>query len=216
MRVGGERGALAGFEVHDVVAGLSVLANGSAVEGLAGLVGFCEKGEVYAEAAVGGFGSGDGLKEEINWCAGVEGFELGGDVGEDAALDGDLEALAEGVDHAEEPGGGGGVVSGGVDADDRVAGAEEEAVEDGGGDSGGRVGGVVGLEAGTEAVGKSDGGAEAGDDADFLGGGDEVLDAHEFAYGRGHLGGETGGESGEAVGGGFVGKEPVAELAYGE
>ena len=107
-------------------------------------------------------------------------------------------------------------VGGGVDADDGVAGAEEQAVEDGGGDAARVVGGVVGLEAGGETAGQADGGAEAGDDADFAGDGDQVLHAHELGDGGGHLGREAGGEGGEGFGGGVVGEEPVAEVADGE
>ena len=208
--VGGERAALAGFEVHDVVA------DGAAAQFAGGAVGFVEEGEVDAEGGVGWLGAGDGLEDEVDGCAALERGELGGDVGEDAALGGDRVALADGVDEAEEGGGGGDVVGGGVDADDGVAGAEEEAVDDGGGDADGVVGWVVGLEAGGETAGQADGGAEAGDDADFAGDGDEVLHAHELGDGGGHLGGEAGGEGGKGFGGGFVGEETVAELADGE
>ena len=67
------------------------------------------------------------------------------------------------------------VIGDGVDADDRVAGAEHQAVDDGSGDAGGVVGGMVGLEARRKAAGQSDGGAEARDDADFARDEDEVL-----------------------------------------
>jgi len=216
VRVCGERGALAGFEVHDVGTDFAVGADGSAVLRTPLFRCFSEKSEVDAEAAVGGFGSGDGLEEKIDGGAGVEGFKLRGDVGQDAALDGNLEALAEGVDHAQQAGGGCGVVSGGIDADDRVAGAEEQAIEDGGGDAGGVVGGVIGLKAGAETAFQADSGAEAGDDPDFAGGGDQVLDAHELGCCGGHLRGEPGGECGQAFWGGFFGEEPVAEFADGE
>jgi len=99
-------------------------------------------------------------------------------VGEDAALDGDFEALTDGVDHAQEAGCGGNAVAGGIDSDYSITGAKEEAIENGGGDSGGRVSGVVGLKAGAEAAGETDGRAKAGDDADFGGGDDEVLHTH--------------------------------------
>ena len=68
----------------------------------------------------------------------------------------------------------------GFDADDSVAGAEEQAVEHAGGDAEGVVGGVIWLQACGEAALEADGGAEAGDDADFGGDGDEVLHAHEL------------------------------------
>ncbi len=70
VRVGRERGALAGLEVHDVVAAHAVGADGAALQFLAGLVRFCEKCEIHAEAAIRGFGSGDGLEEQVDGRAG--------------------------------------------------------------------------------------------------------------------------------------------------
>jgi hypothetical protein len=128
---------LAGFEVHYVAASGSVGADGATGERLGGLVGFLEERKSDAEAAVGGLGSGDGLEEEVDRGALLEGGHLGGDVGEYAALNGDLEALAEGIDHAQEARGDGDVVACGIDADDRVAGAEEQAVENGSRNAGG-------------------------------------------------------------------------------
>ena len=191
--VGGECRALAGFKIQDVAACRAVGAGGAPVEGLGCFVALFEEGEVDAEALVGGLCAGDRLEEQVEGGTLFNGLNLGGDVGEDAALGRDLESLADGVDHAEEAGDCRGIVADGVDADDGVAGAEEESVEEGGGDAGWVVGGVVGLEACGEAAGESDGGAELGDDADARGYGDEVLDAHEFADGGDHLRGETGG-----------------------
>ena len=151
---------------------------------------FFEQGEIDAEAGVGGFCAGDGLKEEVKrnvGCALLDGGHLRCDVGEDAVLRGDAEALADSVYHAQQAGDGGGVVADWIDADDGVSGAEQQAVEERCGDAGGVVGGVVGLEAGGEPAGESDGGAKAGYDADLGGDEDEVLDAHELADGGGHL-----------------------------
>ncbi len=156
-------------------------------------MGFAKEREVDAEGGVGLFGAGDRLEDEVDGCALIEGGELGGDVGEDAALRGDGIALADVVDEMEKRDGGGDVVGCGVDADDGVAGAEEEAVDDGGGDTDGIVGGVVGLEAGGEAAGEAYGCAEAGDYVDFSGCGDEVLHAHELGDGGGHFGRQAGG-----------------------
>ncbi len=82
---------------------------------------------------------------------------------------------------------GGEAVGGGVDADDGVAAAVEQAVEHGGGDAAQIVGGMVGLEADGEAAGQAEGVAEAGDDAALLRGEDQVLIAHELGDGGGHL-----------------------------
>jgi hypothetical protein len=56
----------------------------------------------------------------------------------------------------------------------------------------------------------------AGDDTDFGGGGDEILDAHELGCRGGHLRGKAGSQCGEAAAGCFVGEQPVAEFADGE
>ncbi len=85
MGVGGERAALAGFEVHDVVAEVAAL------QFAGGLMGFVEQREIHAERCVGGFGAGDRLEDEIDGRAVPHRFHLGGDVREDAALHGDGE-----------------------------------------------------------------------------------------------------------------------------
>ena len=117
---------------------------------------------------------------------------------------GDGVGLADVVDEAEEMSDGAGVVGDGIDADDGVARAEEEAVEDAGGDAEGVFRGVVWLEAGGEAAGQADGGAEAGDDRNFASDGDEVLGAHEFGDGGDHLRHQAGCEGGNARAGGGV------------
>ena len=100
-------------------------------------VGFVEQGEGDAEAGVGGLGSGDGLEEQVERARRCcDGLHLRGDVGEDAALRGDGVALADVVDQAQQRGDGLEALSAdGVDADDGVAGAEQQAVEDAGGDA---------------------------------------------------------------------------------
>ncbi len=180
------------------------------------LVSFFEESEVDAEACVGGFGASDGLEEEVERCSLLHGLHLRGEMGEDAGLDGDLVAAADVIDEMEERGESGYVIGDGVDADDGVAGAEEEAVEDGCCDACWVVGGMVGLEAGGEAAGQAYGGAEFCDDIYFAGYEDEVLKAHEFGDGGGYFGGEAGCEGRQGDRGGCVGEEMVAELAHGE
>ena len=82
-------------------------------------------------------------------------------MGEHAVLRGDAVAFAYGVDEAQEFGGARDAVACGVDADDGVAGAEREAVNDGGGDTDGVVGGVVRLQARGEAAAETDACASA-------------------------------------------------------
>ena len=131
-------------------------------------------------------------------------LHLGGDVGEDTVLSGDVEALAGMVEEMEELGGGLDAVGDWVDADDGVSGAEEEAARMAAAMPVGRVSWVVWLEAGGETSGEADGGAKAGDDADAAGDEDEVLDAHEFGDGGGDLGDYAWGEGGEAFRRGLV------------
>src|ERR1035438_5222886 len=49
-------------------------------------------------------------------------------------------------------------------------------------------------------------------DRNVGGSGDKVLHAHELGNGSGHFGRNTGGEGGEAHGGGFVRKQPIAQF----
>jgi hypothetical protein len=163
-------------------------------------VGLGEQREIHAEAAVGGLGAGDGLKDQIDGRAGVERFHLRGDVGQHAALHGDLKALAQGVDHAQQARGDGHVVAGGVDADDRVAGAEQQAVEDGRGNAGCESVGWLGWRRALRRPGRPTVVRKRVTTRIFLRGGDQVLHAHELAYGGGHLRREAGRESGERSG----------------
>ncbi len=103
---------------------------------------------------------------------------LGGEMGEDAALRGDGVFLADEIDKAQQGGDRRGIVGGWVDADDCVAGAEREAVDDAGGDTGRIVGGMIRLQTGGEATRESDRGAEFGDYANFLRHGNQVLRLH--------------------------------------
>src|ERR1700730_17595688 len=116
--VGGEGAALSGLEVHDVFStgfgGVGIGVRGedaTALQAAGLLVGFVEEGEGDSEAGVGGFGTADGLEEEVEGCALIHGLHLGGEVGEDAGLGGDAEAAAGGVGEGSESracGGGGG------------------------------------------------------------------------------------------------------------
>jgi hypothetical protein len=50
----------------------------------------------------------------------------------------------------------------------------------------------------------------------FAGHRDEILQAHDFAYGGGHFGGETGGQGGETGGVRLLREQPVAQFADGQ
>ena len=84
MRVGGKRAALAGFEVHHVLA--------RACSSRAACAGFVEHRQIHAEGRVGGLGSGDGLKHQIDRRAAPHGFHLRGHMRQHADLRGNFEA----------------------------------------------------------------------------------------------------------------------------
>ena len=86
MRVGGQRAALAGLEIHDVVA------DGAALERQRRLAAFLEHGEVDAEGAVRRLGSGDRLEHEIDRRAAVDQLDRSRHMRQHAGLRRDLEA----------------------------------------------------------------------------------------------------------------------------
>jgi hypothetical protein len=95
---------------------------------------------------VGGLRPRDALEDEVDRRSLRERLELGGDVREHAGLHRDLPPPAELVQHLEQPADAGGTVPGGIDPDDRVAAAEQEAVQDARADASWVIGGMVRLE----------------------------------------------------------------------
>src|SRR5438105_718894 len=174
MRVGGERTALTGLEVHDVVAYFA------AAKLRCSLICFSKEREVYAEGGVGLLRAGDGLENEIDGCALLDGRKLRGDVSKHAALRRDCVSLANGVDEIKQLARAGDVIGGGVDSDDGVARAEEQAIDDSSGDADWVVSGVIGLQPRRETARQANGGAKTCNDADLACDGDEVLHAHEL------------------------------------
>ena len=172
--------------------------------------------QVDAEAGVGGFGAGDRLEHQVHRRALLDGLDLVGHVRQHAGLGGDLEALDDlvhavhqGLQRAQ-------AVAGRVDADDRIARAQQQAVEQRGGDAARVVGGVVGLQAHGQPARQAHGVAKAGDDPAFAGHQDQVLLAHQLAHRGHHLGGQPGANAGQR---GFVraiAQQPVAEITHGQ
>ena len=169
-----------------------------------------------AEGAVGSLRPADGLEDEIDRSAEAHRLHLCGDVAEYAALRGNGEALTGAVDEVKQVDEGAQAVGDRVDADDCIARAEHEAVEDGCGDARGRVGWVVGLQARGESARQADRGAEAGDDGDLASDENEVLQTHELGNRRGHLRREPWSERGEIRRSGVVGEQPVTKSTDGE
>ena len=92
-----------------------------------------------------------------------------------------------------------GTVGRGIDADDGVAGAEQQAVEDAGGDAGGIVGRMIGLQPHRQPAGQPDGVAEAGDDRALRRHHHQVLQPADLAHRRRHLRRDAGRERGERL-----------------
>ena len=209
VRLGREGAALAGFEIHDVVA------QDAAVEGARGLVRLVQDGQADAEGAVRRFAARDGLEDEVDRPAPVHDVEQGGDMGEHAGLGRDLEARPQLVDQLEQEHRLSGAVGRRIDADHRIAAAVHEAIQDGGADALRIVGRMVGLEADGEASRQPDGVAEFRDDPDLPSNRDQVLVAHQLRDRGRHLRRHTQREFLESLRGCRIRKEPVSERPDG-
>jgi hypothetical protein len=137
-----------------------------------------------------------------------------GDMGQHAALGGDVEAADQLVLQVQQPAEHRQAVGYRVDADDRVACAVEQAVQRGGRHAAQIVGRVVGLQAHRQATRQADGVAESCDHAAFAGDRDQVLVAHQLGDPRHHLRGQPRRKGGQRGGVGVVGQQPVAEPAH--
>ncbi len=210
MGVGRERAALAGLEIHEVVA------EGAALLRQAGLVAFLQRCQVDAEAGVGRLGAGDGLEHQVQRRAAVDRLDGGGDMGEDATLGRNLVAADHRVEHLQQLADAGGAVGGRVDADHRVAVAVEQAVENARGDAGAVVGGMVRLQPGGHASGQADAVAKAGDDADLLRDEDQVLHAHDLRHRGDNFRRQPRCEGFQRRLVRLLAEQPVAEIAHGQ
>ena len=139
MRVGGERAALPGLEIHHVVA------DGAAAKRERGLARLAQQRKLDAEALVGRFGAGDRLEHEIDRRAVADQIERGGDMREHAGLRWNVELDPDLLQHREQRMRIVGAVGCRIDADHRVAGAKEEAVQDARGDAARIVGRMIRL-----------------------------------------------------------------------
>ena len=199
-----------GLEIHYVVA------DAAAPERQRGVLRFAEQRKVDAEALVRRLRAGDRLEHQIDRRALGDEIERGGDVREHAHLRRDVELDAHLVEHGKERMRPLRAVGRGIDADDGIAGAEEEAVENARGDAGGIVGRMIGLQPHREPAGKPDGVAEAGHDRALRRHHHQVLQAADLAHRRRHLRDEAARERGEPFRRRRVGEEPVAQAADGE
>ena len=208
MRIGRQRAALAGLEIHHVVAERAALQRQRRLARLA------QQRQRDAEAGVRRLGAADRLEHQIDRRAALDRAQAGGDVRQHAGLRRDGVALAHRVEHREQRARGIDAVGRRVDADHRVAGAEQQPVERGCGDAARIVGRMVGLQAHRETPGQADRVAEARDDAALCRHRDQVLQAHQLADRGGHLGRQARAQRGQRVR--FGGEQALAELAHGE
>ena len=123
-------------------------------------------------------------------------------------------AFAHRVEHGQQRAGRIDAVGGRIDADHRVAGAEQQAIQRGGGDAARIVGRMVGLQPHRQPARQADRVAEARHDAAFRGDGDQVLQPHQLADGRGHFRREAGAQRGQCFR--FGGEQEFAEVADGK
>ena len=105
------------------------------------------------------------------------------------------------------------VVAGGIDADDRVAAAEHQAIDDGGGDAALIIGRVVRLQAHRHAPFEADRVAKAGDDLDLARGENKILIAHDLGDRRRDLRRDARSKARQNLRGRRLRQKPVAELA---
>ena len=177
MRIGGKRAALPGLEVHHVVAERAACAALSAA-----CVGFLQQREMMPKLGIGGF-----WVPAMDWktrstgaprsmacrCVFVTWVSTQLWVGISKRSRKRVEQHAAAAWRRD-------AVGRRVDADDGIAAAVEQPVEDGGGDAAGVVGRVIRLQADRHAAGQADGVAKTRDDAAALRGEDEVLVAHQL------------------------------------
>ena len=134
-------------------------------------------------------------------------------MGQHAALRRYVEAPDDVVQHGQQVEDRRRVVARRVDADDGIAAAEHQSVDDGGGDAALVIGRVIGLQADGHAPLEADRVAKPRHHLDLARGEDEVLVAHDLGCGGGHFRRDAGGEPGQHLGRRCIGQQPIAEVA---
>ena len=183
-----------GFKIHDVPA------DRAASQRKRGIVGLRQDRQADPEPSIGFFRASYGLKDEIDRGAEVDSLDRGCDMTQTAGLRRNIEALPDIVEQADDPHIVLQTIGRGVDADHRVADAEQESVKQAGRNPGGIVGRMVRLQPCGEAAGKPDRVAESCNDAAFGGDHDEVLRAHDLGHCGGHFRGEPGSQRSQMAG----------------
>ncbi|MNT08885.1 hypothetical protein D3C72_1436430 [compost metagenome] len=209
MRVGRQRAALPGLEIHHVVA------HGAASQRLRGVVRLGQQRQADAEGRIGALAAGHRLEHQIHRRALPDRAQGIGDVGQHAGLRGDVEAAAQLVDHAQQRDNGAQVVRSRVDADGGIAAAIEQPVDDRRGNALGIVGRVVGLQPHREPARQPHRAAKARHHLALARHRHQVLVAHQLADRGGHLRGDARRHPRQHGAVGFMQQQPVAQVAHG-
>src|SRR5260370_6115686 len=126
-----------------------------------------EHRECDAEAMVGSLGAGDGLKKKVDGDAALKTIKLRGDVGEGRCLSGSASCGNQLVETGKDAGHRLDRIGGWIDADDRVAASEEQAIHGGKENTAQIIGGMIRLQADAENAALAHGVSAASDIADF-------------------------------------------------
>ena len=169
----------------------------------------------HAEVVIGGLCAGDGLENHAQRRALPNGVHLGGHVGENHQLGGDVVAADKAVDRIRDTPGALHIVFHRVDAHAGVAAAVGDALHHLDQDLLGVVGGAVGLVAEGQHARLADGGVAAGDVVNFAGAVDQIHGGHELGHGRRYLAGEGPAAAYQVVPRSFVVQNPLPQLADG-
>ena len=144
-------------------------------------------GRVEAEGGVALLRACDGLENEVGGRAGLDGAHLRRHMGQHADLRGDAVAAAHLVKARQHAADALGRVARGVQADDGVARAEAQALEQGGENAVDVIRRVVRLQAARQRARQADGRVAVGRDRNLARGIDEIKIAHELTDGGDHL-----------------------------
>ena len=137
-------------------------------------------------------------------------------MGQAAGLRGDLQCLDQAVERTEDGLGDIDRLGGRIDADHRIAAAEEQAVGGRQEDAAQVVAGMIRLDADAHDAALAHRVATTGHHPDLARGQDQVLVAHQLGRRRGHLRSQPGPDRGQRLAGRRVVEDPFAELADGQ
>ena len=188
MGFGGQRTALAGLEVHHVIAQRAAAQTPRRIQR------FLQHSQRNAKTPIGGLGTGNGLKHQVQRRGRFlfENPQLRGDMGQHAALHGNLIGLPQLVEQAEQGTRDSGAVAGRIDADHRIAAGLEQTIQHRCQDAAWIVGGMIGLQTGGKPSRQADRGAKPGQHPAFARHRDQILIAHQFRHCGDHFRGQAG------------------------